>query len=344
MAGRRRRKPDPAPAPPKDGPGWLLLIHQLPPKPAYLRVKIWRRLQRLGAITLKNAVYVLPAGEQRHEDFQWVRKEIVASGGEATICAAHFIDGVSDAEVETQFRTAREPDYAALAEEIQRIAGQSSATKSRDPARSDYQDETIMRLRRRLSEINAIDFFGTPARTEAERLLHALESRVAEQRPRPRSSVAATASLPKKAVWVTRRDVHVDRIASAWLIRRFIDTEARFKFVPSEGYQKKPGEVRFDMFEAEFTHEDESCTFEVLATRAGLADPALRAIGEIVHDLDLKDGKFGRPETAGIDQVLRGIAMGHHDDQARLERGAAVFDDLYQYLRRQAPERKEKRT
>jgi hypothetical protein len=344
MAGRRPRNSTPTPAPPGGGLGWLLLIHQLPPKPAYLRVKIWRRLQRLGAITLKNAVYVLPADEQRHEDFQWIRREIVGAGGEATICAARFVDGLTDSEVEAQFRAAREPDYAALAEEVRRAATQLSGAKPRDSARVDEIEEAIARFRRRLNEVNAIDFFGAPGRAESERLLHALENRLAPYRAAPRGDAAAPIPLPKNAVWVTRRDVHVDRIASAWLIRRFIDTAARFKFVPSEGYRPKPGEVRFDMFEAEFTHEGDACTFEVLLVRARLSDPALLAIGGIVHDLDLKDGKFGRPETPGIDQVLRGIALGHADDRARLDRGAAVFDDLYQYLRRQKPAHEEKRT
>ncbi len=111
------------------------------------------------------------------------------------------------------------------------------------------------------------------------------------------------------SVWVTRQGVHVDRIASAWLIRRFIDPEARFKFVPAKGYVPEPGELRFDMFEAEFTHEGDRCTFEVLLARAGLADPALAAIGEIVHDIDLKDAKFGREETAASRTWSRASAV-----------------------------------
>jgi hypothetical protein len=342
MAGRqpRKRQTDDV----TERPGWLLLIHQLPPKPAYLRVKIWRRLQRLGALALKNAVYVLPADEQRHEDFQWVRREIVAAGGDATICTARFVDGMTDAEVEAQFRTARAPDYATLAEEAQRAAAQLGGGKSRERTSSDELEAAVAKLRRRLAEISAIDFFGAPARAEVERQIHALETRLVPARAQPRKDAVA-GGLPKKALWVTRRDVHVDRIASAWFVIRFVDTGARFKFVPAAGHRPKRGEVRFDMFEAEFTHEGDACTFEVLLARSGLADPALQAIGEIVHDLDLKDGKFGRPEAAGIDQVLRGIVLGHSDDRVRLERGAAVFDDLYQYLRRQAPRPdKEKRT
>lgn len=130
-------------------------------------------------------------------------------------------------------------------------------------------------------------------------------------------------------VWVTRRGVRVDRIASAWLIRRWIDADARFKFVAGTGYEPGNGEVRFDMFEAEFTHDGERCTFEVLAALAQPKDSALREIAEIVHDLDLKDAKFGRPETAGIANLINGIVAGSDDDEARLRRGAQLFDDLY---------------
>ena len=129
--------------------------------------------------------------------------------------------------------------------------------------------------------------------------------------------------------WVTRSGIKVDRMACAWLIRKFIDPRARFKFVPAKGYEPLTGEVRFDMFEAEFTHEGDLCTFEVLLDRFGLQEPALRAIAEIVHDIDVKDAKYGREDAAGVGQVVAGIAAAHADDEARLERGMALFDDLY---------------
>jgi hypothetical protein len=133
--------------------------------------------------------------------------------------------------------------------------------------------------------------------------------------------------------WVTRRDVYIDRIASAWLIRRFIDPKARFKFTAAKAYKPRAGEVRFDMFEAEYTHEGDRCTFETLLQRAGLRDRALKAIGEIVHDIDCKDAKFGRDEAAGIAALVRGLARAYSDDATRLERGAAAFDELYASLR-----------
>jgi hypothetical protein len=136
--------------------------------------------------------------------------------------------------------------------------------------------------------------------------------------------------------WVTRKGIHVDRMASAWLIRRFIDSGARFKFVPPKGYKPLPGELRFDMFEAEFTHEGDRCTLEVLMERIGLGDPAVIPIAEIVHDIDLKDSKFGRQETLGIERLIAGICMAQKEDETRLVRGEAVFNDLYEYFRRKS--------
>jgi Uncharacterized conserved protein len=129
--------------------------------------------------------------------------------------------------------------------------------------------------------------------------------------------------------WVTRRGVHVDRIACAWLIQRFLDPDARFSFVAPRGHRAQPGEIRFDMYDAEFTHEGDRCTFEVLLDESGIKDPALRAVAEVVHDIDLKDGKFGRPETAGIALLLEGVARAERDDERRLARGGAIFEDLY---------------
>jgi hypothetical protein len=135
--------------------------------------------------------------------------------------------------------------------------------------------------------------------------------------------------------WVTRQGVNVDRIASAWLIRRFIDAEARFKFVPARGYRAKAGDLRFDMFEAEYTHVGEDCTFQTLLRRFGLRDRGLRAIGEIIHDIDCKDDRFNRPETAGTAALIRGLVQAHDDDRKRLERGSALLDDLYEFFRKE---------
>lgn len=294
---------------------WLFLIHQLPAKPAYLRVKVWRRLQGMGAVGLKGSVYALPNTEEAQEDLQWLLKEIVEGGGEGFVTEARLLGGLSDADVEALFQAARSDDYRLLIEDLAAIA-----TPDDQPA--------LARARRRFEQIAAIDFFGAPGRDAAERRLSELELRIGGR------AVEAGQALPPLEplhgrTWVTRQGVHVDRIACAWLIRRFIDPAARFKFVPPKGYRPEPGALRFDMFDAEFTHEGDRCSFEVLMARRRLDDPALAAIGEIIHDLDLKDGKFGRPETPGIGRMLDAIAVAHQSDEARIARGSAMLDDLY---------------
>jgi len=308
--------------------GWLLLLHQIPPKPAYFRVKIWRRLQDLGAVAIKNSVYALPATDDAQEDFQWLLRQIVEAGGDGSICEARFIDGLSDTAVTELFRTARDADYDDLAKDARTLAeAVPSTAEERHEKRGEIAGQ-LARLKKRLAAIVAIDFFGADGREAVAGLLAAVEQRL---EPGGFNAERPGGELDKLTgrVWVTRIGVQVDRIASAWLIRRFIDPEARFKFVAAKGYVPEPGELRFDMFEAEFTHEGELCTFEVLLARAGYADPALQAIAEIVHDIDLKDGKHGREETPGVARVLAGVALAHDRDETRLERGAAALAELY---------------
>jgi hypothetical protein len=313
---------------------WLLLIHQIPPKPSYLRVKIWRRLHRLGAVAIKNSVYALPRSDQTREDFQWVLREIMAGGGDGTLCEARLVDGVTDDQVEALFQTARDADYLQIAEDARRLADALPKKSKMAEERRPQFELDLTRLKRRLNEVVAIDFFGAPGREAASGLVSGIEARIRGSKAGPPSAETRARhreNLPGK-IWVTRKGIHVDRMASAWLIRRFIDATARFKFVPAKGYNPLADEIRFDMFEAEFTHEGDRCTMEVLIERVGIADPALKFMAEIVHDIDLKDSKFGHPETPGIERLIAGIAMSHKDDESRLDRGAAVFDDLYAYF------------
>src|SRR5262245_21290968 len=317
---------------------WLLLIHQIPPKPDYFRVKIWRRLQRLGAVAIKNSVYVLPKNDQTKEDFQWVLREIVEGRGEASLCEARFVDGLSDDQVEALFQEARSADYDQIAEEARRLAEISLTSTQAEEMRRAKLEVDLVRLKRRLAEVVAIDFFGAPGREAATGLVSGLEARLTN-----RDSTRGADSARKfrredllDKTWVTRKGIYVDRMASAWFIRRFIDPNAKFKFVPANGYQPLPDEIRFDMFEADFTHEGDRCTLEVLIERSGLRDSALVPIAEIVHDIDLKDAKFQRPETIGIERLVTGIAMANKDDDVRLERARAVFDDFYEYFRRKS--------
>ena len=314
---------------------WLVLIHQIPPKPAYFRVKVWRRLQALGAVAIKNSVYVLPRSDQAREDFEWVLREIVRDGGEASLCEASFVDGLRDDQIEALFNAARDADYGQIAEEARRVGALPHGPEIPEDQRAQGEAD-VARLNRRLADVIAIDFFGAPGREAAEGLLAGLEARLRRRGAGGSSVIADRERIEdlRGRTWVTRKGIHIDRMASAWLIRRVVDPDARFKFVSGKGYRPEGSELRFDMFEAEFTHEGDLCTFEVLLARLAIDDPAMRPIAEVVHDIDLKDAKFGRPEAPGIDRLIAGIAMGHRDDESRLERGSAVFDDLYEYFSR----------
>ncbi|MBD3849558.1 chromate resistance protein [Rhodopseudomonas palustris] len=313
---------------------WLLLIHQLPSKPAYFRVKVWRRLQGIGAVAVKSTVYALPANAETQEDFEWLLKEIIEGGGEAMVCEARLIDGLSDAQARALFDAARDEDYEEISKEARALSARPVQDSQADAA-AELRTQ-INRLRKRLADIAAIDFFAATGRLTAESLIAELERRLAKDNDMaetPKEAPPQAAPDFRGRVWVTRQGVFVDRIACSWLIRRFIDPNAIIRFVPGKSYEPKPGELRFDMFEGEITHEGDRCSFEVLLVRAGLADPALQAVAEIVHDIDLKDGKFGREETTGIASLISGVCAANPQDEERIAQGAAVFDNLYQYFK-----------
>jgi hypothetical protein len=304
-----------------------------PPNPPYFRVKIWRRLQAIGAVAVKASVYALPQTDAAREDFQWLLKEIIAGGGEAMICEAQLVDGLTDSDVAALFNTARAADYAGLAKDVEDLKG---ATRASAEALADREPEwrtQLKRLSKRFGQIAAIDFFDAPGRDAIQGAIAQIERQL---KASPDEDVSPTpAQTFHSRTWVTRRGIEVDRIACAWLINGFIDPAATFKFVAPQGYVPLPGELRFDMFEAEFTHEGDLCSFEVFLKRLGLDDPGLRALGEIIHDIDLKDGKFGREETAGLAHMLEGLCRTTAEDTARIARASTLLDDLLAYLRTQ---------
>jgi hypothetical protein len=306
---------------------WWLLIHSIPPRPPYLRTKIAKRLARLGAVAVKNSVYVLPASDSTLEDFQWVRREVAAGGGEAFVCEARFVDGMTEAETEGLFRAARDADYHELADELRPQLARLKRKKKLDEATRSEALARLDRARKRFEEIAAIDFFSGSGREVVAGLMQELSAKVGAGEV-PAVEVLDRAEY-RGRTWVTRQNIHVDRIACAWLIRRFIDPDARFRFVPGKSYEPKASELRFDMFDAEFTHEGDKCSFEVLLERFGLSDPGLRAVAEIIHDIDLKDGKFGRPDAEGVARVLSAIALSAKDDDERVARGSALLEDLH---------------
>jgi hypothetical protein len=333
MTGVRRpssRKPAPARGR-EAARAWYLLIHQLPPEPLYLRAKIRQRLSRVGAVALKNAVYVLPRLQDCLEDFEWLAQEAIAGGGEAHVCEAAFLERETDAALVERFRKERDADYAALAGSIREWSRKTGRRSGANPPEEDLPAR-LARSRRRLEEITRIDFFQAAGRKEVERLVESLERR-AEPRGDPSLRRPRASGLSNRT-WVTRKGIQVDRIASAWLIRRFLDARARFRFIDPKRESARSGEITFDMVGGDFTHEADRCTFETLRRRAGVKDPALAPIAQIVHEIDLKDGKFGRPETRGIERILTGIFHACSRDEERLDRGFALFDELYGSFRR----------
>lgn len=308
---------------------WLILIHRIPPTPLYLRARIRQRLAAAGAVAVKKSVYLLPKSDEALEDLQWIAQEITAGGGDAHLVEGVFVDpAATDAAIE-QFRQARNADYRALA------AAAEAAVRTRGAAAA---AQTPARLARRLDQIRRLDFFAAEGRRQAEKAVAAVAAKAARKTGKDRPMKKAATSL-RGRTWVTRPGVKVDRIASAWFIRRFIDPKARFRF-EDPGSARRSGDVRFDMAGGDFTHEGDRCTLETLIQRLGLPDPAVRAIAEIVHDIDLKDDKFERPETAGVAALIEGVARRHARDAARIEEGLLIFDGLHEALargRRPAP-------
>jgi hypothetical protein len=306
-------------------------------------VKIGRRLQKVGAVAVKNSVYALPRTEGAREDLEWIAHEISSDGGEAQLCESRFIGGVTDGgmtddAIEQQFRLARQRDYLEAIRPARRLLESLTPSRKKSdkagavlPRRHARATVALGRLRKRLEEIIAIDYFGAPGRAELESLLLSAEEKLRPPRPVGPKANPNVASLGKVRgrTWVTRKGIHVDRICSAWLIRRFIDPDAKLKYVEPKGYVPAPGELRFDMFDAELTHEGDLCTFEVLLARIGSDDRALRHIADLVHDLDLRDRKFAREEVPGFAALITGICLEHRDDDGRLAAGTTALDALY---------------
>jgi hypothetical protein len=283
-----------------------------------------QRLAAAGAVPVKNAVYALPRTDETLEDFQWIAQEISATGGDAHLLEGQFVDRAAHEAAAAQLRRLREDDYRALAADVRAAVKPAAGVEALAAAHD--------RLSRRLQQIRRIDFFDAAGRDQAERALATLRSRIARGADQETTQMTATAAL-RGRTWVTRPGAKVDRIASAWFIRRFIDPKARFRF-EDPASPKRKGDLRFDMTGGDFTHEGNRCTLETLIQRVGLPDAGVRAIAEIVHDIDLKDDRFKRAETPGVAALIDGIVRRHASDEARLEDGMAIFDGLHAALGR----------
>ena len=292
---------------------WLLLVFNLPAKQASVRVDVWRKLKKSGALPLRTSGYLLPNNPANQERFEWVAAVIRKYRGEASVAQVTSFNGLPRQRIVQLFLEARNQDYQQIMNGLKR--------------RRHHTPAQLTAARRKLAEVVSIDFFASPLRERVEGMLEAAE--------RPASAARSGKSRSRREfvnrTWVTRTRPGIDRVSSAWLIQRFIDPNARFVF--ADNPKHFPGAIPFDMFSGEgFGHRGDDCTFETLTREFSIKDAKVRAIAQIVHDADLDDEKFGRREGPGLDRVLAGWARQQISDTELLRRGIELIEGLYSAL------------
>jgi hypothetical protein len=301
---------------------WLLLLYSLPAHRNTERVSVWRRFKKIGALQLTTSTYLLPDQPPHHEHFQWLTKQIRDAGGEATLVRVREIEGLPNEKLVERFNKVREKDYAVLTKALRTLIG-----RGKKAAAQDFADE-VERVRRQFREVRQVDFFNSPHAQDVELLLAKLERAA----PTKGALSKVDPRIYRRRTWLTRPRPEIDRVGSAWLIRKFIDPDAKFIFARTVSARRNA--VSFDMVEAEFSHHGEDCTFETLTKRFAIRDKVVRKIGEMIHDADLDDAKFQRNECVGIDRILKGWAKEGLSDEELLEQGFRCFDGLYSFLQR----------
>jgi hypothetical protein len=311
---------------------WLVFSYSLPSKgQSSPRVTLWRRLRRLGALSVKTGIYVLPGQEECIEGFQWLAQEVQQAKGEALVIHVEQFEGLSDSQVIELFRAARQEEYAELETQAEELEKKLNLESEKQPLR-----EAIAKLRKRYSEILRIDFFDCPEGIQTATRLSRLEQALAGS-SQPVSIGTVTIAEYQNRRWVTRPRPFIDRVACAWFIRRFINPNAVIRYAS----KPMPDEVAFDMKDAEFGHEGNLCSLETMIARFGLDKPGVRAIAEIVHELDLHDGTYNRPEATGVEAVMRGWLLAGLLDTELESRGIALFEGLYTLFSRDESNQKD---
>lgn len=312
---------------------WLTLLTTLPPTPTRHRVGVWRKLQRMGAVRLRGAGWILPETSETTELFQWLVQEIHSVRGEATLLRVDRVETMTDDEIVGLFHKARAVEYDAV------VQGSREILRHLDRYHMSHR-RSIPKLRakldvlkRELDRVQSIDYLKAPAGERARSLWEttAKRLRTAETRPHAPSRARRGSLPPRGSIWVTRPRPHIDRIASAWLIKRFYDPSATFEFADAADASRKG--IPFDVLGAEFGHHGDDCTFETLVKRFRINDRRVKLIAEIVHEADLHDGKFSRNEAAGLDLAINGLVEAIPDDHDLLARGSALFEGLYAVLK-----------
>jgi len=302
---------------------WLLLLYALPTRRSSERVNLWRKLKKFGALQIKSSAYVLPDDSAQHERFQWLSKQIRDGGGEATLIRLTEIEGMPSEKIVGAFNDLREKDYGILARDL------AAFVRKYKRRRDDEFATGLEKLQARFRELQEIDYFKCPAAQNARMLLQQAEQPPGDPKGDARHFKTTDYS---GRVWVTRPRPQIDRVGSAWLIRRFIDTDARFIF--AEAPKTHPSAIPYDMYDVEFTHHGDDCTFETLTKRFRIEDRALKVLAEMIHDADLEDGKYQRVECVGLDRILKGLNKQGLSDDAVLAKGFECFDALYAVLHR----------
>jgi len=319
----------------KANSGWLLFFYSVPSKPVSNRVRVWRRLAKAGAIQFKGAAYVLPYSDEHYELFQWLVSEVASMKGDAAFIKIEDIETMKNSDIISLFNQQREKDYAILVKKIEELERKISSARKGGAQNSKKLSGQIVKIKREFEGIQAVDFFSSTAGGNLRKNIRALESEL--------KGVSGTGLKEQKIVltqkkiedyqnitWATRKKPFIDRMASAWLIKKFIDKKAVFRFI-DEKYTESLGKgiVAFDIRDGEFTHKGDLCTFEVIMKSFGLRDKALKKIAEMVHELDIKDEKYKSPEAKGVEEILTGLRKSSKNDTELLEKGMAVFEMLY---------------
>ena len=315
---------------------WLFLVHQVQTRDSRERVKVWRLTKKVGAILYRNSVYVLPYSKERLEDFQWLCQQIRDSKGEASVFVSEADTKEEDRRLRQLFEQTRQREYTALLESVKKLSSRAQRP-SGQPALTVQQvkrfTKDLSKLSATFTELQRVDFFASKLVQQVRSTLDYIGKQLASQKPRETSTALVQQYSRKEfqnKVWTTREHIHIDRLCSAWLIKRFIDPKAKFAFAP-EG-KLPPRAIPFDVFGKEFSHHGDNCTFETLLSAFQIKDKALNEIAQIVHDIDIKDNKFGRIEAAGFDAVVRSLSDSLDNDQKTIDLGFVLLDALYKHF------------
>jgi hypothetical protein len=315
---------------------WLLLFYSVPSSPVSNRMKIWRKLSKTGAVQLKGSVYILPATDEHEEFFQWLIGEVKSMGGDGAFVRTGDIRTMANADIRQLFITQVDQEYHRQEKALDVLERKSQSirkgTKSEEGKRLADQ---AAKLAKDFEDIGKRDFFNSSTGQIMKKRIQALEAGLRDagkKSPEEAASVTARRIQDYQGkIWATRKNPFVDRMASAWLISRFIDPKASFAFIDErEATNLDKSTVVFDVRGGEFTHIGDLCTFEVLIKIFGIKDKAVKKMAEVVHDLDVKDEKYGKPEATGVEDILAGIRKTAKSDSDGLERGMAAFEMLYQ--------------